>query len=795
MSLPNQASPQMMVTSSRVITYNINQSLRFRASASANLNRTPAVSGSTTAWTMSFWAKLGNPNNPSFFAAGSGQGNGTATERMNLGSTLYWQRAVIQTANVYDNGSTAVVRDYSAWYHIVMVWDSNNATASLRQKYYLNGVLLSNNTGTAAGLGQNSIINSSINHRIGLTYDTGTSYGDFYLAEFNFIDGQILAASSFGIFDTNGIWQPIKYTGTYGTNGYYLNFSNTTSTTALGLDSSGNGNHWTVNNISLTTGASYDSMTDSPTVTSASVTNYATLNPLRYNTSGTISQANLNYSNGSGVNQAIATSTIGISTGKFYWEGTITQIFNDTSRHKFGFASSTSSLSADLTLQIAAITAGATAVGQVVMIAIDFDAGKIWYGAQGVWVSGGSPSTGANPYQTFTPSTYNYLYPSVNVYAGADGTSAVAVNFGQQPFAYSPPSGFYRLNTWNLSATTIPNGAQYMAATLYTGNGASNTISNGTNNAIGTTFQPDFVWIKNRAAAVNHQLQNSNAGWQYGLNSNNTNAEYTDANAITGVTSSGWSMNNNYNSHNQSGVSYVGWNWKASVSTVSNTNGSITSTVSANTTAGFSVVGYTGNATAGATVGHGLGVAPSFIIVKDRAGATSWPVYHASLGATNWLLLDSNQTTTVSSQEWNNTSPTSTVFSVGNASANSNQSAANIAYCWAAVPGYSAFGSYTGNGSTDGPFIYLGFRPRWWLVKRTDTVESWNILDSSRDPYNQAGINLYPNLTNAESSNDLADLVSNGVKLRNTWTGANTNGGTYIYAAFAENPFAIARAR
>ena len=214
MSLPGQASSQMMVTRTGTATYQINNSLRFRANASTNLNRTPAAAGSTTAWTMSFWAKIVSPTNVSFFAAGSGQGNGTATERMNLGTTLYWQRAVIQTANVYDNGSTAVVRDFSAWYHVVMVWDSNNATAALRQKYYVNGVLLTNNTGTAAGSGQNSIINSNINHRIGLNYDTGTSYGDFYLAEFNFIDGQILTASNFGAYDTNGIWQPIKYTGT-----------------------------------------------------------------------------------------------------------------------------------------------------------------------------------------------------------------------------------------------------------------------------------------------------------------------------------------------------------------------------------------------------------------------------------------------------------------------------------------------------------------------------------------------------------------------------------------------------
>jgi hypothetical protein len=240
---------------------------------------------------------------------------------------------------------------------------------------------------------------------------------------------------------------------------------------------------------------------------------------------------------------------------------------------------------------------------------------------------------------------------------------------------------------------------------------------------------------------------------------------------------------------------YVAWNWRANGAGVTNTNGSITSTVSANTTSGFSIVTYTGTG-ANATVGHGLGVAPSMYIVKRRSNTGNWYVYHISIGNTNRLRLDETSASTAESAAWNNTSPTSTVFSIGtsvdvNASANT-----YVAYCFAQIAGYSAFGSYTGNGSTDGPFIFTGFRPRYIMIKRTDAAQSWWITDTARNPYNTCNLDLFANLSNAEENNGYnLDLTSNGVKIRTSTNDRNASGGTYIYMAFAENPFKYANAR
>ena len=343
----------------------------------------------------------------------------------------------------------------------------------------------------------------------------------------------------------------------------------------------------------------------------------------------------------------------------------------------------------------------------------------------------------------------------------------------------------------------IPDGRTVMAATTYTGNGGSVSISNAVN---GVSFQPDFVWIKNRAAAVNHQLQNSNAGWQYGLNSNTTSAEYSDANAITGSTSSGWSMNNNYNSHNQSGVSYVGWNWKAGGTAVSNTNGSITSSVSANTTAGFSVVTYTGNGVANATIGHGLGVTPQMVIVKQRNSGNDWPVYHASLSSPNNLWLDLTVSASTYTGRFNYAGFSSSVFSVSSQGEANGNTSTYVAYCFAAVAGYSAFGSYVGNGTQGaGPFVYTGFRPRYVLIKNINGAYDWHCYDSSRSPYNYSGSNiLKPNTSDAELTgrNDVQiDFLSNGFRLIGNDIGINQSGSTHIYMTFAEVPFKFANAR
>jgi len=366
------------------------------------------------------------------------------------------------------------------------------------------------------------------------------------------------------------------------------------------------------------------------------------------------------------------------------------------------------------------------------------------------------------------------------------------MNFGQRPFTYTPPTGFVALNTYNLPTPTILQGNKYMDATLYTGTNVSNTIVNQ------AQFQPDLVWIKSRSnASTNNYLTNSNAGRAYGQGSNITDAQYTSgaSNDLTAFNSNGFSLGaiSQWNC-NDSGYTFVGWQWQAGQGTnTSNTSGSITSTVSASTTAGFSVVTYTGTG-ANATVGHGLGVAPAMIIFKQRNAVRGWPVYHKSLGASTTIYLNVSNASNADSTIFNATSPTSSVFSLGASSDSNNGSM--LAYCWAEIVGFSKFGSYTGNGSTDGPFVYTGFRPKFIIYKLSSAAgEQWIVFDTARTTYNIMGTYLHPSLSNAESTFDSNDFLSNGFKIRVNHPALNTSGATYIYMAFAENPFKNANAR
>jgi hypothetical protein len=371
------------------------------------------------------------------------------------------------------------------------------------------------------------------------------------------------------------------------------------------------------------------------------------------------------------------------------------------------------------------------------------------------------------------------------------------VNFGQRAFSYTAPSGFKALCTQNLPAPSISNGANYMAASLYTGTGASQTISNAVNSI---SFQPDMVWVKSRSAATDHKLTDVVRGVTKALISDTTGAETTDTNGLTAFGASGFTVGTD-TVYNNSSATYVGWQWKGGGTAVTNTAGSITSSVSANTTAGFSVVTYTGNGTSGATIGHGLGATASFIILKRRDGGSgySWYVQHPTLGPTKALFLDSTSGAATSANYWNNTAPTSTVFSVGNDTSLNASGGTYVAYCWSQITGYSAFITYTGNGSGDGPFVYCGFRPRYLMIKRYDAAgDPWWVIDSSRSPYNQTILALRPSASNAEDSGGNAnfDFLANGFKARTSGGGnGNESGATYIVAAFAENPFNISRAR
>jgi hypothetical protein len=334
-----------------------------------------------------------------------------------------------------------------------------------------------------------------------------------------------------------------------------------------------------------------------------------------------------------------------------------------------------------------------------------------------------------------------------------------------------------------------------MNATLYNGNSSTQTVNNSSG------FYPDFNWIKIRSSTGSHVLVNSVVGGSKQLFSNLTNAEQTDTNMTSAISASGIALGNNTTgtgNSNITGYTYVLWQWLAGAgSSSSNTNGSITSTVSVNTTAGFSVVTYTGNGTAGATVGHGLGVAPEMIIVKNRSGANYWIVWQQSLTSIGWnLYLNATDAQQNDNQFQAKSSTTFTIASGASVNTNGNN---YVAYVFAAVAGYSAFGSYTGNGSTDGPFVYTGFRPRFILIKCSSNSTSstvWTIFDTSRSPYNASVNELYANLNSVESVDASGiDILSNGFKPKRNSEYANTSGWTYIYMAFAENPFKYSSAR
>ena len=321
----------------------------------------------------------------------------------------------------------------------------------------------------------------------------------------------------------------------------------------------------------------------------------------------------------------------------------------------------------------------------------------------------------------------------------------------------------------------------------------------------GVGFQPDLTWVKSRTDAYSHVIWDSvrGSGSNKELYSDLTQSEGgTGSTATNGFLSSfdsdGFSTDNGSANtslyFNASGKTYVGWNWLAGGTGVSNTDGSITSTVSANTTSGFSIVSYTGTGSL-ATVGHGLGVAPKMIIVKGRTNVNNWVIYHESIGATKYLFFDTGASGT-SIATWNNTAPTSNSFTVNTSSVCNGSGVDYIAYCFAEKKGFSKFGSYTGNGTaTDGTFVYTGFKPGWVLIKWTGGVEQWQIWDSKRDTYNVQQKVLAPNSSNAEDTNGsggylLIDSLSNGFKVRgNPVSNAiNGSGQNYIYMAFASEP-------
>jgi hypothetical protein len=812
--------------------YSIDDSLRFEDGSNAYLSRTPASAGNLTTFTYSVWLKRGNISiSPRviFFHAWPGSAE-RASMRFEL-DNLYLE---FEPTNINGFKTNALFRDPLAWYHIVVVWDSTNATQTDRVRLYVNGERVTDfSQANYPALNAPSVFNSVTQHEIS-SRDNLAEWFDGYMAEINFIDGQALDPTSFGE-DKNGTWIPKEYSGSYGTNGFYLDFSDNSTATALGTDSSGNSNNFSVNNITTT-----DQMLDTPT------NNFAVLNSTSYGKDGAggapvFTEGNLRiYESTSSWSSSL--STIAVSSGKWYAEAVIvtgtnslvgvmevdeTSLFYSTNSMYMGRLANSYGYIHSGTVYNNNISSayGATyTTGDVIGIALDMDAGTLTFYKNGV--SQGTAATGLTGRVAFglssNLSTLAANFGQDSTFAGNTTAGGNTDANGIGDFKYSVPSGFLALCTANLPDTAIgpdvntsdTRANENFIPYLYT---ADNTSPK---SRTGMGFTPDWLWFKDRTTGFSNGLYDTVRGIPFQLQTNNTSAEnsYTlldsfDSDGFT-TTSDGTAGNVlNYTTDN-----YVTWSWKAGgAPTATNsagvgavpTSGSVlidgvasTATlagtiaankISANTTAGFSIVSYTGNGTSGATIGHGLDSAPEMVITKNRDATQFWIVQHKDLSAVTYNLY--LQGTDAQQADGQYQAISNTTLTVSGASVNTSGND-YISYCFHSVGGFSKVGSYTGNGSTNGPFVYTGFRPAFVLLKKSSAAgDNWSIYDTGRDPYNVATKYLIPNSSQTEGSTTSLDFVSNGFKIRASGSWINTSSATYIYLAFAENPFKYANAR
>jgi hypothetical protein len=574
----------------------------------------------------------------------------------------------------------------------------------------------------------------------------------------------------------------------------------------------------------------------------ASSGNFCTLNPLTQPNSGTFSEGNLLFTHTSSAWRTTA-GTHGMRTGKWYWEAyqyeslsgngfpvgisdidngtfvaTQASDYPDGSDARGGPAFSAYSNSGSNASKFhngseTNLSFSIGVSGDVWQCALDLDNGKIWFGKNNSWDNSGDPANGSSPSysggqlsdsttRTWVPITCSYNDSSSENFPqnfGQDSTFAGRITAGGNAdengfgdFKYAPPTGFLALCSANLPISADIDPAQtdtdypskQFNAITYDSTGSGQSIT-------GVGFQPDLVWIKCRSDAQGNGLFDSTRGTSEVLESNGTNAENTSS-GLTSFDSDGYSMGTYYN---QSGRQYVSWCWRANGGvTSSNTDGSITSTVQANTKGGFSIVTTSGTGSNG-TIGHGLGAVPKLIFTKRRSGSTSWVTYHPNQGSggtggeLGYMHLDATQAFSDLNTIWNDTAPTSDVFSVGTATNVNASGSTYVHYCWAEIEGYSKFGRYVGNYNTDGTFIYTGFRPRMLFVKRSDAANSWFVWDTARTTFNKMNSYLYWDLGNAEETGYAIDVLSNGFKLRGQNNATNNSGGTFVYGAWGDVPF------
>jgi len=836
-------------------------SLRLDKASSGYLYRTPSSATNRRTFTISFWyktsivfASTGNDQNNPIFTAGaegsspvfllnvSAQGQGAASDTLNEMQYYDYDNDDTTDYGLETNSSFA---DSSAWYHVVWAFDTTQGTEANRVKVYINGVQRAytdmNQHHGAVVQNRQLQINDAHPHWIGRNINTTSRYMNGYLADFNFIDGTQYDASYFGEFK-NGIWIPKEPSVTYGTNGYRLQFKNTSvgsgSSSTIGADTSGNNNHFTSSGIA----ASDCAMPDSPE------NNFCTMTDITFPLAakGTIAEGGLKLD---ATDHQVQTSTFSIpASGKWYWEVNFVKghggsdhivqymgvmssaIFHaEQDISSFGGGNYVGSYIRHLVgvsyiagndIYYSNFTATSTSNGAnesggfseangtgILSLAIDVDAGTLKYYWNNSLVRTDSTLTANIEYFAHTNLTNSggniwqlayFNFGQDSSFAGTKTAQGNTDGNGNGDFYYAVPTGHLALCSANLPEPTIgPNSAtqsdDHFDTLLYTGN---NEVAQDIG---GLEFKPDWVWIKGRSYSDHHAIFDSSRGVGRILYSNGNYTDDSAVNTLDEFRSDGFGVGTDAGAGlvNTDSNTYVAWNWKANGGTTSsNSDGSITSTVQANTDAGFSIVLYTGTGSAG-TVGHGLGVAPTMIIFKNRSTTDNWMIYNKDNGNTNAVFLNLTNANSTSNTFINSTTPSSTVFNLATVTNNNGSGNSIVAYCFADVEGYSKFGSYTGNGSTDGTFVYTGFRPAWIMFKRTDSTNHWLMLDNKRDVDNPVHKFVLANESSSEdTSNDQdTDFTSNGFKVRNSNARNNASGGSYIYMAFAEAPFKYANAR
>ena len=789
--------------SSAAGAYEIERSLRFNDPDSTYLTKDFGTATNRKIWTWSCWFKRARSGTSEcWFSALAEDTTSWYSRFADNGNDNFEFTEYSGSSYVINLRPSMKLSDFSAWYHVVVAYDSTQGTASNRVKMYVNNVQITSfSTETYPSENQESGINKNHAHTIGKTTEGSSYYYGGNMADMYFVDGQQLTPSSFGETDViTGQWIPKKYGGTYGNNGFFLEFKDNSAATAaaIGKDTSGNGNNFTPHNFSVAAGVGDDSSLDTPT------NNCCTFNT--WDNGGlTVTNGGLDISGNTGDNHARAAWALPES-GKYYWEVTATTV-TAAQYQGFGIAHSTynintSGLATDGSKMYSAngkkyhdpddASWGDTFDdGDVISIAVDMDAGKIWAAKNGTWQASGNPATGANPmYDNFLAySTDKQWHPSFHSFQNG---AVASFNFGQRAFAHTVPTGYGPLSVATIPEPTIKKGSDYFNTVLYTGNDSDGHA------ITGVGFQPNLVWIKDRGDGNHHRVYDSVRGVNAALvtSANWDEDQYATYGQFESFDSDGFTVGIGTGTSGQRGEAtnsaepHVAWCWKESA------------------TAGFDIVSYTGTGSS-RTVSHNLGVAPEMIIIKNRDDDENWIVYHAGQASdaqTDYLILNDGSGIGGDDPWLNDTAPTSSQWEYSDGGNTYNDNGDDyIAYLFSSVEGYSKFGTYEGTGSTTGPFVYCGFRPAYIVTKRVETTPNayWNVFDTARDPYN-SGVTadfkrLLVHSSGAEATNHVnytpPDILSNGFRLRHGSADKNYSGKRFIFFAFAETPFKYANAR